>query len=381
MDLPKGLAGVVIADTAISSTKNDMLTYAGYPITELIAKNVPYEAVVFLLWHQRLPTNAELKNFRAALFAEMELAPDFLDTLKKISKIQRHPMSLLRTSVSFLGSTESKAESNATAIQAKMLMIVAMIVRLRAGKKPLKARRKLDFAGNFVYLLTGKVPSAAENDLFNKVLLLHADHEFNASTFTARVAASTNADEYSCLTAAICALKGPLHGGANEQVYLLLGGIRSSGQTVAEYLDSRLANHEKIMGFGHRIYKHGDPRAFYLHDYAKIMAQHYDQMALFNLAEAVAAYMWQTKQLKPNVDFYAAIIYHCLGVPHDIFTPIFAISRTAGWLAHIREQKAASYLIRPSSHYTGVYDKKVPSELQLSDLTPRSFKQEGGAAL
>lgn len=126
MDLPKGLAGVVIADTAISSTKNDMLTYAGYPITELIAKNVPYEAVVFLLWHQRLPTNAELKNFRAALFAEMELAPDFLDTLKKISKIQRHPMSLLRTSVSFLGSTESKAESNATAIQAKMLMIVAM---------------------------------------------------------------------------------------------------------------------------------------------------------------------------------------------------------------------------------------------------------------
>lgn len=381
MDLPKGLAGVVIADTAISSTKNDMLTYAGYPITELIANNVPYEAVVFLLWHQRLPTNAELKNFRAALFAEMELAPDFLDTLKKISKIQRHPMSLLRTSVSFLGSTESKAESNATAIQAKMLMIVAMIVRLRAGKKPLKARRKLDFAGNFVYLLTGKVPSAAENDLFNKVLLLHADHEFNASTFTARVAASTNADEYSCLTAAICALKGPLHGGANEQVYLLLDGIRSSGQTVAEYLGSRLANHEKIMGFGHRIYKHGDPRSFYLHDYAKIMAQHYDQMALFNLAEAVAAYMWQTKQLKPNVDFYAAIIYHCLGVPHDIFTPIFAVSRTAGWLAHIREQKAASYLIRPSSHYTGVYDKKVPSELQLSDLTPRPFKQEGGAAL
>ncbi len=381
MDLPKGLAGVVIADTAISSTKNDMLTYAGYPITELIANDVPYEAVVFLLWHQRLPTSEELRNFRAALFAEMELAPDFLATLKKISKIQRHPMSLLRTSVSFLGSIESKAESNATAIQAKMLMIVAMIVRLRANKKPLKARRELDFAGNFVYLLTGKVPNAEEDALFNKVLLLHADHEFNASTFTARVAASTNADEYSCLTAAICALKGPLHGGANEQVYFLLEEIRKSGQSVADYLAARLAKHEKIMGFGHRIYKNGDPRAFYLHDYAKTMAEHYDQMAMFNLAESVAAYMLQTKHLKPNVDFYAAIIYHCLGIPHDIFTPIFAVSRTAGWLAHIREQKAASYLIRPSSHYTGEYNKKVPGELQLSDLTPRPFKQEGGAAL
>ncbi|MFD0898480.1 citrate/2-methylcitrate synthase [Loigolactobacillus binensis] len=381
MNLPKGLAGVVIADTAISSTKNDMLTYAGYPITELIAKNVPYEAVVFLLWHQRLPTAEELRNFRAALFAEMELAPDFLSTLKKISKIQRHPMSLLRTSVSFLGSTESKAESNATAIQAKVLMIVAMIVRLRAGKKPLKARRELDFAGNFVYLLTGKVPTAAENDLFNKVLLLHADHEFNASTFTARVAASTNADEYSCLTAAICTLKGPLHGGANEQVYLLLDAIRQSGQPVADYLAARLANHEKIMGFGHRIYKNGDPRAYYLHDYAQTMAQQHDQMPMFTLAESVAAYMWQAKKLKPNVDFYAAIIYHCLGVPHDIFTPIFAVSRTAGWLAHIREQKAASYLIRPSSHYTGKYDQTIPSELQLSDLAPQPFKQEGGAAL
>jgi len=351
MELPKGLAGVVIDQTEISSTAGGKLVYAGYEIEELAQAS--YEEVVFLLWHTRLPQKSELMAFRKELVSEMVLPAESIRLLLYIAKEPQHPMSILRTATSLLGTTNDVLFDEPPKILAKMLTVIASIVRIRQDKPLVEPDDSLGLADNFLYMLTGKKPSEDLCLLFNTVMVLHADHEFNASTFSARVVASTAADYYSCLTAAVCALKGPLHGGANEQVFAMLEEIMQTKELPQAYVDRRLAAGKKVMGFGHRIYKNGDPRAKILKGLAQKLAQATGNEAYYQLQEKLADYLLETKGLHPNVDYYTALIYHCLGLEKDLFTVIFAACRTAGWLAHIMEQKREGCLIRPSSEYIG----------------------------
>lgn len=350
--VPAGLANVICTETQISSTKGQMLSYVGYSIDELMAQDLSYETVLFLLWHLRLPTAQELEIQNKKIFANIFLDEQYLNRLRVISQTHQHPMSILRTAISMLG-TQTDATGTSEQVQGRMLAVVAAIVSLIQKRPILSPRRDLSYAGNFYYLLTGYLPSKAQERIANKVLILHADHELNASTFTARVVASTDADLYSCLTAAVCALKGPLHGGANEAVFKMLETIDQGDVSVDAYLAKRLANHEKISGFGHRIYKNGDPRAKYLRIAAKEMATETHQLKWYHLSETISHYMATHTKLKPNVDFYTATIYHCMGLPANAFTLLFAVCRTGGWLAHIREQRQMHTLIRPSSEYIG----------------------------
>lgn len=361
--VPDGLANVICTETKISSTKNQMLSYAGYGIDELMDHNVSYEEVLFLLWHLRFPTEAELAAQNEQIFKNIYLDEPYLNRLRVVSHTHQHPMSVLRTAISMLG-TQTDATGTSEQVQGRMLMVVAAIISFLDKKPVLTPRKELSYAGNFYYLLTGYMPTPALTDIMNRVLILHADHELNASTFTARVVASTDADLYSCLTAAVCALKGPLHGGANEAVFKMLAAIDEGHLSVSEYLDQKLANHEKISGFGHRVYKNGDPRATYLKVSAQQIAQDTNQTKWFDLSIAIEKYMTEHTKLKPNVDFFTATIYHCMGLPANVFTLLFAVCRTGGWLAHIREQREAHTLIRPSSEYVGPMNRKIEDPIQ-----------------
>lgn len=351
MDLPKGLAGVIVDETEISSTAGGKLIYSGYPIAELADST--YEEVVFLLWHSRLPMKAELEAFRKELVSEMVLPSESTRLLLYVAKEPQHPMSILRTATSLLGTTNNVKQDEPPKILAKMLTLIASIVRIRQGEPMKEPDPKLGVADNFLYMLTGKKPTLEHAKMFNTVMILHADHEFNASTFTARVVASTSADYYSCLTAAVCALKGPLHGGANERVFRMLEEIVDNDADPIEYVKDRIANKRKVMGFGHRVYKNGDPRAAILRDIAEKLAKETHNEKYFDVQIKIAAFMLEEKGLHPNVDYYTALVYHCLGLERDLFTPIFAACRTAGWLAHVMEQRRENCLIRPSSEYVG----------------------------
>lgn len=350
--VPAGLANVVCTETRISSTKGQMLSYAGYGIDELMAQNISYEAVLFLLWHLRLPTDQELAIQNKKIFKNIFLDEQYLNRLRVISQTHQHPMSILRTAISMLG-TQTDATGTAEQVQGRMLAVVAAIVSLIQKRPILSPRADLSYAANFYYLLTGYLPNKTQEHIANEVLILHADHELNASTFTARVVASTGADLYSCLTAAVCALKGPLHGGANEAVFKMLTEIDQTKISPGIYLAKKLAQHEKVPGFGHRIYKDGDPRAKYLKIAAKELATETKQLKWYDLSETINQYMAMHTKLKPNVDFYTATIYHCMGLPANAFTLLFAVCRTGGWLAHVQEQRQMHTLIRPSSEYVG----------------------------
>lgn len=360
MDLPKGLAGVVVDQTEISSTAGGKLVYAGYEIEELAQTS--YEEIVFLLWHTRLPQKGELEAFSKQLVSEMVLPAESIRLLLYIAKEPQHPMSILRTATSLLGTTNDVIFDEPPKILAKMLTVIASIVRIRQDEPLIEPDFKLGLADNFLYMLTGKKPDEFLSRLFNTVMVLHADHEFNASTFSARVVASTAADYYSCLTAAVCALKGPLHGGANEQVFAMLEEIKDSHLDPITYVKQRLAAGKKVMGFGHRIYKDGDPRAKILQGLARKLAQKTGNESYYDLQVTLADYLLKTKGLHPNVDYYTALIYHCLGLEKDLFTVIFAACRTAGWLAHIMEQKRTGRLIRPSSEYIGPKGRKYAKD-------------------
>lgn len=352
MDLPKGLAGVVISETKISSTKDAKLTYSGYPIQEL--KDASFEEVVYLLWHQETPTVEQVQDLRKLLVSEMKLPDETIRLIKEVAKEPQHPMSILRTTVSLLGTTHNEdGLDQPPVILAKMLTAIAAIIRLRDNQKLMEVHEDWGVVENFMYLFTGQRPSPEYVKMFSTVMVLHADHEFNASTFTARVVASTQADYYSCLTAAVCALKGPLHGGANEQVFKMLEEIRETGIKPIDYIEKQIAAGKKIMGFGHRIYKHGDPRAKILRGIAEKMAQTTNNSVYFDLEEQIANYMFEKTKLYPNVDYYTAVIYHCLGLDSSTFTTMFAACRTTGWMAHIIEQQTDGTLIRPSSEYVG----------------------------
>lgn len=359
MTVTRGLEGVVATTSSISSIIDDTLTYVGYNIDDL-AENAIFEEVIYLLWHRRLPTADELNELKQQLAENAAIPKEIIDHFKMYPIDKVHPMAALRTAVSMLGLYDDEAdlmdkEANyrkAIRLQAKMPTIVTAFARIRKGLEPVEPRKDLSFAANFLYMLTGNEPDDIAIEAFNKALVLHADHELNASTFTARVCVATLSDVYSGITSAIGALKGPLHGGANEAVMKMLTEIGSLDK-VDSYIKEKLANKEKIMGFGHRVYRKGDPRAKHLKKMSEQLTKLTGKSEYYEMSVRIEEIVTTEKNLPPNVDFYSASVYDSLGIDHDLFTPIFAVSRVSGWLAHILEQYDNNRLIRPRAEYTG----------------------------
>lgn len=359
MTVTRGLEGIVATESSISSIIDDTLTYVGYNIDDL-AENASFEEVVYLLWHRRLPNSQELNDLKIQLAENAELPKEIIEHFKMYPINKVHPMAALRTAVSLLALYDEEAdvmdsEANyrkAIRIQAKIPTIVTAFSRIRKGLEPVAPRKDLSFAANFLYMLTGEEPAQIAIEAFNKALVLHADHELNASTFTSRVCVATLSDVYSGITSAIGALKGPLHGGANEAVMKMLSEI-GTVDNVEPYIREKLNNKEKIMGFGHRVYRKGDPRAKHLKKMSERLTNLTGEPQWYEMSTKIEGIVTSEKQLPPNVDFYSASVYHSLGIDHDLFTPIFAVSRTSGWLAHILEQYDNNRLIRPRAEYVG----------------------------
>ena len=366
----KGLREVVAAQTRLSDIdgENGRLWYAGYPIEDLAA-NTTYEEVVHLLHRLRLPTRAELDSFVEFMIEQREADKFISDVMPTLAQ-QTSPMSMLRTSVSAASAYDPDGwDSSPEANERKALRLVgrtptflAQYHRLRTGQETVDPHAKLAHAANFLYMLTGVEPSQEDADVLDTTFTLYADHTMNASTFTARIIASTLADMHSAITGAIAALKGPLHGGANEEAMKMLEEIGSPDRAEAHVKD-RLARKEKIMGFGHAVYRTMDPRARILKRLSKETGERHGDLRWYEISEEVERAALHEKGLNPNVDFYAASVYHVLGIPTDLMTPIFAVARMAGWTAHVREQYADNRIIRPSSEYIGPRDQVwVPIE-------------------
>src|SRR5450432_1631515 len=356
----KGLEGIVANSTRLSDVIGDKgrLVYCGYDIDELAGK-VNYKEVIYLLWKGKLPNRRELDEFTRALRAERELPAGVIDFIKSAPKTAE-PMDVMRTAVSILGlydpdmdkeATREINERRARSITAKIGVIAAYFHRARSGKSLPPVRDDLTEAEHFLYLMCGEPQSKEASDTLDVAFVLHADHGMNASTFSARVTISTLTDFYSAITAAIGTLKGPLHGGANEGVIHMLEEIGSEDKVDA-YIRSALANKKRIMGIGHRVYKTLDPRAPHLKRLAEQLSTKIGEPKWLRMSEHIALTMKQEKNLNANVDFYSATVYYSLGIPTDLFTPIFAIARMAGWTAHVLEQLADNRLIRPLSEYT-----------------------------
>ncbi len=359
MTATRGLEGVVATTSSISSIIDDVLTYAGYNIDDL-AEHASFEEVVYLLWHGKLPNQSELDELTKQLAVNATLPKGVLDHFKSYPIDQVHPMGAIRTAVSLLGLYDEEADDmeeasnyrKAIRLQAKLPAIVAAFSRIRKGLDPVAPRTDLGIAANFVYMLTGNEPDAIAIEALNKALVLHADHELNASTFTARVCVATLSDVYSGVTSAIGALKGPLHGGANEAVMNMLAEI-GDVENVESYITEKFNNKEKIMGFGHRVYQNGDPRAKHLKKMSKELTAMTGEPKYYDMSIKIEDMVTSQKGIPANVDFYSASVYHSLGIDHDLFTPIFAVSRVSGWLAHILEQYQNNRIIRPRAEYTG----------------------------
>ncbi|HDX9692190.1 citrate synthase [Bacillus thuringiensis] len=359
MTVIRGLEGVVATTSSVSSIIDDTLTYVGYNIDDL-AENATFEEVVYLLWHRKLPNEKELAEFNEIVSEYYKVPGEILTYLKQVDLKVAHPMSVLRTAISMLSLYDESAEimdekSNylkAVKLQAQVGTLVAAYARIRKGLDIVEPRKDLSLAANFLYMLNNREPNEVEIEAFDKALVLHADHELNASTFTARVCVATLSDVYSGITAAIGALKGPLHGGANENVMKMLTEIGEE-ENVESYIHNALQNKVKIMGFGHRVYEQGDSRAKHLREMSKRLCVLLGEDKWYNMSIKIEDIVTKEKGLPPNVDFYSASVYHCLGIDHDLFTPIFAISRMSGWLAHILEQYENNRLIRPRADYNG----------------------------
>jgi citrate synthase len=360
---PKGLEGVVAAETAISDIdgKQGRLWYVGYDIHDL-APNASFEEVVYLLHHLELPTPRQLDDLKDQIAKERE-PNDFVVELMPQLAPNCSPMSMLRTAVSASSAKDPDGwdispEANyrkAIRLTAVLPTMVAQYDRLRKDQQAIPPDPTLSQAGNFLYMLKGEKADDEEARIFDICLTLHADHTMNASTFAARVCAATLSDIHSSITAAIAALKGPLHGGANEQVMRMIKEIRQRGGAKAarDYIVNMLENKEKIMGFGHRVYKTEDPRATHLRRMAKELAEKTGDPSNFEISQEIEKTMMEEKNIYPNVDFYAASVYGYLRIPTDLFTPVFACSRVSGWTAHVREQFADNRLIRPDHGYIG----------------------------
>jgi citrate synthase len=360
----KGLREIVAAQTKVSDIDGTQgrLWYVGYPIEDLAA-NASYEEVAFLLHELRLPTQPELDEL-AAFMIEQRDPSEFIADLMPTLAQQASPMSMLRTTVSAASTYDPDGWDNgAEANHRKALRLIsvtptflAMYHRMRTGQEIVEPHPKLGHAANFLYMLTGVEPSPEDADTLDTTFTLYADHTMNASTFTARIIASTLADMHSAITGAIAALKGPLHGGANEESMKMLEEVGSPDRAEA-YIKDRLERKQKIMGFGHAVYKTMDPRARILKRMAKATGERHGDTHWYEISEAIEDVTLGEKGLNPNVDFYAASVYHMLGIPTDLMTPIFAVARMAGWTAHVREQYADNRVIRPDSEYIGPRDQ------------------------
>jgi citrate synthase len=357
-----GLEDTVATSSAICYLDGDrgVLAYCGYDIHDL-ARHATFEEVCYLLWHRRLPTRAELGDLQSQLAAGRELPEPVIRLMRSLPK--GDGMDALRTLTSALSHYDADASDQspqasyrkAVRLTAQLGTLVATLGRVNAGAGPLAPDPVLGHAANFLYMLTGERPSALATRAFDVALILHADHELNASTFAARVAAATLTDIHSTVVGAIGALKGPLHGGANADVMRLLLEIGPSAplDRVEEVVRGKLAKKEKIPGFGHRVYHTEDPRATHLRQMSRDLGQRAGQPAWFDMSQRIEALVKAEKKLNPNVDFYSASTYYVLGIAIDLFTPIFAVSRVSGWTAHVLEQYANNRLIRPRAEYTG----------------------------
>jgi citrate synthase len=357
----RGLEGIVANTTRLSDVIGDkgQLIYAGYDINELAGK-ISYEEVVYLLWNNKLPNRHELEKCAKQLRAQRELPPPVIDFLKTAPK-DANPMDVIRTAVSMLGLYDPDIEKEATveinkdrarSITAKIGVIAAYFHRARSGKPLPPVRQDLGEAAHFLYLMNGEPPSKEAADTLDVAFVLHADHGMNASTFSARVTISTLSDIYSAITSAIGTLKGPLHGGANEGVIHMLQEIGEE-EKVDSYIEKQLAEKKKIMGIGHRVYKTLDPRAPHLRAMAVKLSGNLGEPKWIRMSERIAELMKEKKNLNANVDFYSATVYYSLGIPTDLFTPVFAIARCSGWCAHVLEQLEDNRLYRPLSEYVG----------------------------
>lgn len=363
MTATKGLEGIVAATSSISSIVDGVLTYRGYNIDDL-AEHASFEEVAYLLWFGKLPNANELETLKNSL-SEYAAIPDELIAQIRLYPKSMNTMAALRSAISALGLYDSQAdemtaeanENKAVKLQAQLPTIVAAIARIRQGKDPVSPKEGASIAENFLYMLTGEEPSETAVKAFDQALVLHADHELNASTFAARVTVATLSDIYSGVTSAIGALKGPLHGGANEAVMKMLNEIGTPDR-LESFIQEKLNNREKIMGFGHRVYKNGDPRAKHLQKMSRELGEMNNDTRLYEMSVKIEEMVTGQKGLKPNVDFYSASVYTQLGIDHELFTPIFAISRVSGWTAHILEQLSDNRIIRPRAEYTGPAEQK-----------------------
>jgi citrate synthase len=358
---PKGLEGVVATTSKICYIDGDrgVLAYRGIDIHEL-AQQSNFEETCYLLWFGRLPTRLELRQLHERLAEERTLDASIITMLRNAP---RHalPMDVLRTAVSALSFYDPQEKNNdskanvdkAVRITSQIAMIVAAYDRIRKGHPVVEPDLSLSHAANFLFMLNGKQPSATAERALDIALILHADHELNASTFAARVTAATLSDMHSAITSAIGALKGPLHGGANEAVFHILEAIDASGADPIDYVKGMLAQKKKIPGFGHRVYHTEDPRATHLRVMSRDLGNSSGQAKWFEISHKIEEFVKVDKKLNANVDFYSASTYHTLGIDVDLFTPVFAVSRVSGWAAHVIEQLNDNRLIRPRAEYQG----------------------------
>ncbi|MBB3157905.1 citrate synthase [Microbacterium proteolyticum] len=371
-DIKKGLAGVTVDETAVSKVnpETNSLLYRGYPVQELAATQ-PFEAVAYLLWNGELPNGAQLAELRQVERAHRALTDDVRAAIDLLPT-SAHPMDEVRTAVSVIGARETAGISNvmdavgtpegnlerSVRLWAQLPAVVAYGQRRRRGDELVEPRDDLDYSANFLWMTFGEVADAVVVDAFNRSMILYAEHSFNASTFTARVIASTLSDLYSAVVGAIGALKGPLHGGANEAVLHVFTEIGSAAD-VGSWLDAALAEKRKIMGFGHRVYKRGDSRVPTMKAALDTLVAHYDRPDVAALYDALEAQFVERKGIYPNLDYPSGPAYDLMGFDTLTFTPLFVAARVTGWTAHVREQQASNALIRPLSAYVGPDERHV----------------------
>jgi citrate synthase len=373
--LKKGLEGVLVAESSLSNIDGDagQLVYRGYDIEDL-AVNASFEEVLYLLWNGELPTAEQLASFTDSLTEEQAIDEGVISSLETLADADEKPMAALRTGVSMLSAWEPEADAEpedldsarrkGRRVVAKIPTLLAAYDRLRRGEEPLDPNPELSYAANFLYMLTGTEPSEVAEETFDMALTLHADHGLNASTFTAMVIGSTYADVYSAITGGIGALSGPLHGGANQDVIETLLELDESEKDPLAWVKDQTENGRRIPGWGHRVYNVKDPRAKILQQRLEELTEESGQTKWLEYTDTIERYLTEEKGLPekgiaPNVDYYSGAVYYKLGIPIDMYTPIFAMARSGGWLAHVLEYQEDNRLIRPRGRYVGPDDRDV----------------------
>jgi len=363
-ELKRGLEGVLVTESELSDIDGEAgrLIYRGYTIDEL-ARQASYEETLYLLWHGALPDSNQLATFSEQMAAARSIDDGVIEIIRELAEAGEEPMAALRTITSALAAYDPDADADVTdaeandrksrRITAKMPTALAAYNRIRNDKQPVEPREDLSHAANFLYMLNGEEPDDVLAETFDMALVLHADHGLNASTFSAMVTASTLADLHSAITSAIGTLSGSLHGGANANVMKMLKAIDDSEMDPVEWVVDALDRGERVAGFGHRVYNVKDPRAEILGEESQALGEAAGDTKWYEMSVAIEEYISEEKGLAPNVDFYSASTYYKMGIPIDLFTPIFAVSRVGGWIAHVLEQWEDNRLIRPRAKYTG----------------------------